>query len=354
MVILAESGISLTDCASNSLQELELTFKKMAEMGNTQDLWDTDYPMPLTPPLSPITSFESTSSMSTDCDCHRFQPIYPSFNDVCNPGSVAQKFDSMVLKDCMWGFAKPNDTSRQPTAQLSNSVTSNAGTCFENTKLIGVDPTEVFPPSLFERVTNSDFTDSDDDSDVDVVTVDTDSDPSDDFDNFSMLSPPRSPESGPEDLAGKQTKVNFIIPIRLAASVASVPKDNKSKVGVEQKCSTTRSSVQRKQEHSERSAPRFKRSHHLGLDTMRLSRASHNVLERRRRNELKQKFYSLRDSLPESKRNDKVPKVTILRNAIDYISNLQAEGNSLDFEVVQLRKSNAKLKQKLLTLLKKQ
>ena len=51
MVILAESGISLTDCASNSLQELELTFKKMAEMGNTQDLWDTDYPMPLTPPL---------------------------------------------------------------------------------------------------------------------------------------------------------------------------------------------------------------------------------------------------------------------------------------------------------------
>ena len=160
MVILAESGISLTDCASNSLQELELTFKKMAEMGNTQDLWDTDYPMPLTPPLSPITSFESTSSMSTDCDCHRFQHIYPSFNDVCNPGSVAQKFDSMVLKDCMWGFAKPNDTSRQPTAQLSNSVTSNAGTCFENTKLIGVDPTEVFPPSLFERVTNSDFTDS--------------------------------------------------------------------------------------------------------------------------------------------------------------------------------------------------
>ncbi|XP_046864001.1 myc proto-oncogene protein-like isoform X2 [Xenia sp. Carnegie-2017] len=45
------------------------------------------------------------------------------------------------------------------------------------------------------------------------------------------------------------------------------------------------------------------------------TRATHNVLERKRREELKEKFQKLRDSLPELQDNDRAPKVLILKKS---------------------------------------
>ena len=60
-----------------------------------------------------------------------------------------------------------------------------------------------------------------------------------------------------------------------------------------------------------------------------LGRATHNVLERKRRNELKLRFQYLRDSIPDICGNDRAPKVSILQKAYSYILQLQNEEKSL-------------------------
>lgn len=60
-----------------------------------------------------------------------------------------------------------------------------------------------------------------------------------------------------------------------------------------------------------------------------LGRATHNVLERKRRNELKLRFQYLRDSIPDICGNDRAPKVSILQKAYSYILQVQAEERSL-------------------------
>lgn len=48
-------------------------------------------------------------------------------------------------------------------------------------------------------------------------------------------------------------------------------------------------------------------------------RGQHNLLERRRRDDLKSSFHKLRDIIPDVKRMERTPKVTILRKASDHI-----------------------------------
>ena len=76
------------------------------------------------------------------------------------------------------------------------------------------------------------------------------------------------------------------------------------------------------------------------------TRATHNVLERRRREELKEKFQRLRDCLPELQDNDRAPKVLILKKSCEYVKYLEQEEQRLlaDKELE---------KQRLLILLKK-
>ena len=59
------------------------------------------------------------------------------------------------------------------------------------------------------------------------------------------------------------------------------------------------------------------------------TRATHNVLERRRREELKEKFQRLRDSLPELQDNDRAPKVLILKKSCEYVRFLEQEEQRL-------------------------
>lgn len=59
------------------------------------------------------------------------------------------------------------------------------------------------------------------------------------------------------------------------------------------------------------------------------SRATHNVLERQRREDLKCRFQFLRDSIPELEDNDRASKVLILKKAREYVRQLFLEEERL-------------------------
>lgn len=80
------------------------------------------------------------------------------------------------------------------------------------------------------------------------------------------------------------------------------------------------------------------------------TRATHNVLERKRRNDLKMKFQKLRDCVPELKDNDRAPKVSILRKSWEYISQIKQEEIKLLAELEKQKKINAVLLRKLLAM----
>eukprot|EP00794_Sanderia_malayensis_P018023 gene18023-19828_t len=71
-----------------------------------------------------------------------------------------------------------------------------------------------------------------------------------------------------------------------------------------------------------------------------LSRATHNVLERQRRNDLKMRFHMLRDNLPELMNNEKAPKIQILKKAYEFTLELKAQEQRLcaDKELERQRK----------------
>lgn len=76
-------------------------------------------------------------------------------------------------------------------------------------------------------------------------------------------------------------------------------------------------------------------------------RRTHNVMERQRRNELKNCFLRLRDHVPELSHNDKASKVQILKKARDGIRGLEAEGLRLATKRQRLRQRQDQLKARL-------
>lgn len=76
-------------------------------------------------------------------------------------------------------------------------------------------------------------------------------------------------------------------------------------------------------------------------------RRTHNVMERQRRNELKNCFLRLRDHVPELSNNDKASKVVILKRAKDSIRNLEAENQRQIRELERLEERNHRLKARL-------
>lgn len=76
-------------------------------------------------------------------------------------------------------------------------------------------------------------------------------------------------------------------------------------------------------------------------------RASHNVLERKRRNDLKYSFQILRGQIPELKDNQRAPKVTILRKAAEYIKQIREEDDDLQTRMAKEKRRESKLLQRL-------
>lgn len=76
-------------------------------------------------------------------------------------------------------------------------------------------------------------------------------------------------------------------------------------------------------------------------------RTSHNILERKRRNDLKYSFQVLRAQVPDLEDNQRAPKVTILRKAAEYIKRIQTESDSMEQEIDKEKKREAVLRQRL-------
>ncbi|KAF3855676.1 hypothetical protein F7725_016399 [Dissostichus mawsoni] len=76
-------------------------------------------------------------------------------------------------------------------------------------------------------------------------------------------------------------------------------------------------------------------------------RRTHNVMERQRRNELKNCFVHLRDNVPELSNNEKASKVVILKKARDCIYGLEDEGHRLQSKRDKLRAKQEQLKTRL-------
>ncbi|XP_022074073.1 myelocytomatosis oncogene homolog [Acanthochromis polyacanthus] len=79
-------------------------------------------------------------------------------------------------------------------------------------------------------------------------------------------------------------------------------------------------------------------------------RRTHNVMERQRRNELKNCFMRLRDNVPELSHNDKASKVVILKKARDCIYGLEGEGHRLQAKRDKLKAKHEELKARLVAL----
>lgn len=76
-------------------------------------------------------------------------------------------------------------------------------------------------------------------------------------------------------------------------------------------------------------------------------RASHNVLERKRRNDLKNSFDMLRVRIPELEENHRAPKVIILRKACEYIKSIQQKDLKLKDELHREQARQKKLLERL-------
>jgi len=74
-------------------------------------------------------------------------------------------------------------------------------------------------------------------------------------------------------------------------------------------------------------------------------RQTHNVLERRRRNELKGSYQVLREQIPDLEQNDKTPTGVILNRACEYIADLKDMELRLLQELAVVRNENLRLRQ---------
>ena len=79
-------------------------------------------------------------------------------------------------------------------------------------------------------------------------------------------------------------------------------------------------------------------------------RTQHNVLERKRRNDLKYSFFTLRDNVPDLNDKDKAPKVLILKKAADHILELRRQDAQLTKELTVVRDRHEALRKKLSSL----
>lgn len=76
-------------------------------------------------------------------------------------------------------------------------------------------------------------------------------------------------------------------------------------------------------------------------------RTQHNVLERKRRNDLKYSFFKLRDTVPELMQQERAPKVVILKKATDHIHELTSKQNRMLSDLEKQKQRNEQLKERL-------
>jgi len=317
------------------------------------DMW-RKFSLPLTPPRSPSRtlgeSSESNETTTTD--------IATRLQDVCD--SLDSAFDirscvvpdskclrSKLISDCMWSGihgSETNEKSRNfsfsqtklstidaeedlyptPCASPIPNVTTESTADYPSSNDC-VDPTTVFPLHPSQETLSILSGQSDSEEEIDVVTVD------------SIPSPPVT-------IGIKRKQIsNTIILAKVQTSNPSSPicyKRTKSAPAKTSSSSTSSSAFDRER-HSRRSS-----TNPYDSDP-EMRRATHNVLERKRRIDLKKSFEKLRECVPNLEKIDKTPKVIVLKKAAMHIEDLGREQMELEDVKVQLQKRNDELNSKL-------
>ncbi|KAK6179166.1 hypothetical protein SNE40_011586 [Patella caerulea] len=320
----------------------------------------------LTPPRSPKREPYSDFNLDENTDIASFldDGIF------VNPISLALPFpetlpsnpslQSKLIQDCMWsGSHKSNEDK---IADTNIDVTSTSSDC--------VDPASVFPYPINDTKLHNLGTETPSDSEdeeVDVVST------GDEKFVSQAVQVDQQITSLKHQNCGLQTTtkcVNVKIepkPIVVSNSdCAAISVHNYSlpySHGLKRSRSTqSQSTVSQKRIKRELTEPMLK-SVALKLKSANSSpdvsdseesgegkRTQHNVLERKRRNDLKDSFYVLRDNVPELDCKEKAPKVLILRKASEYIHSIRRLDVKYVKELNSLRHKNDMLRRKLESL----
>ncbi|KAL4236003.1 hypothetical protein ACF0H5_004391 [Mactra antiquata] len=369
----------------------------------SEDIWKK-FDLPVTPPLSPRHESDSdldleNLTMPFDIDTEDlllFDETESFLKEAImfpeSPPDIDIDFESSLIQDAMWSAPAKIDTSK--TTEQNQRIRCNSCSKPQFSPAC-VAPDEVFPMETTPTCTNNLAgvmsqtrvhnlgieTPSDSEEEIDVVTVE----------KHLQVSVPtkRKYKSDDESSVREQSRgpktVTLTIEHKNGLNSHSVTKcTNNSRQRVDCPTDVHNYSLpvtSLKRVHSYPSSPVTHKSKKLKRDISIPSelrkvaqklkssvgncsrsssdseemcdvgkRTQHNVLERKRRTDLKNSFFHLRDSVPELEGQERAPKVVILRKASQFIHRLVDEQKRHERELEQLRIKKEKLKRHLAKL----
>lgn len=331
----------------------------------TDDLWK-NFSFPPTPPISPACSppYAATEEAREQPVCHGLADEGLSLDEECSLYFQAGDLKDILIKDCMWNgaaFEKNVDRKQRMHSKMERVrlLCQTPPLSESAARILSVDPSEIFPfplsasPGSDLRESIEEQLDSEEEEvEVDVVTIENSS--KRDQEEIHEVIEPESEKScatmdeaetsqacseilGLEDqqeLDDDDEKTNFVGKIRTRRHRKVLSTDGLNYREGRKLVKNMSSSGESDESEND----------------SEFTRATHNVLERKRRNDLKMKFQKLRDCVPELKDNDRAPKVSILRKSWEYISQIKQEEIKLLAELEKQKKMNAVLLRKLLAM----
>lgn len=330
----------------------------------TDDLWK-NFSFPPTPPISPACSppYDTTDEAREQPVCLGIADEEFSLDDECSLYFQSSDLKDILIKDCMWNgaaFDKSIDriqrfhSKMEPSRLLSQTPPLSESAA----RILSVDPSEIFPFPLSTssgseiREDMTDQLDSEEEEvEVDVVTIE----------NSKREQKAEIMETEEEktcEISPGETSIDEP-PCTETSCVEykqDFPDNEKSDFVTKMRTRRHRKAVLSSEGLSNKDGKKVVKNISSSGESdesendSEFTRATHNVLERKRRNDLKLKFQKLRDCVPELKDNERAPKVSILRKSWEYISHIKQEEIKLLAELEKQKKMNAVLLRKLLAL----
>ncbi|XP_074639643.1 myc proto-oncogene protein-like isoform X2 [Acropora palmata] len=330
----------------------------------TDDLWK-NFSFPPTPPISPACSppYDTTDEEREQPVCLGISDEEFSLDDECSLYFQSSDLKDILIKDCMWNgaaFDKSIDRKQRFHSKMEPSrLLSQTPPLSESAaRILSVDPSEIFPfplstsPGSEIREDMTDQLDSEEEVEVDVVTIENSK-------REQKAEIMETEEEKTREISPGETSINEP-PCTETASAEykqDFPDNEKSDFVTKMRTRRHRKAVVLSSEGlNNRDGKKVVKNISSSGESdesendSEFTRATHNVLERKRRNDLKLKFQKLRDCVPELKDNERAPKVSILRKSWEYISHIKQEEIKLLAELEKQKKMNAVLLRKLLAL----
>jgi Myc proto-oncogene protein len=166
--------------------------------------------------------------------------------------------------------------------------------------------------------------------------------------NSGLSSPVDSPSFDVDDLFDASCSSSPSTPIKRKASHDSLDSEDDDDFISAKKAKVKKAGlVKTRRVHDEATARTIAVLRTECSDNPESRRKIHNVLERKRRNDLKSSYQELRESLPELETADRAPTGQILGKAVEFIAELQEEEKRVLAAIAALRAENDRLRASL-------